>query len=111
MPPAQPGWGGSPGPAGFDASAWGGPAAGQGGMGLPGGTPVRVGWRSNRYTVITLGICALYLALALLTHIVLIGILPIFMSSRAVRAKERLAPVAVVVAVLVIVVSIATAYA
>jgi hypothetical protein len=65
-------------------------------------------YQRNRYAFITLGIVAAYLVLAVTTRIVFIGILPLFMSIRAARGRERLAPLAIGAAVLAMVVAFAT---
>jgi len=62
----------------------------------------------NRYAFITFGIVALYIVLAIATHFVLIGILPLGMSLRSRAAREPLAPVAIAAAVISIVIAIAT---
>lgn len=50
---------------------------------------------------------ALYILLAMTTHFVLIGILPVLMSVRAIKAKETLAPAAVAAAVVAVLVAFA----
>jgi hypothetical protein len=61
----------------------------------------------NRHSLTAIGVVALYVLLAVTTHFVLIGIVPIMLSVRAVKAKETLAPAAVVAAVVAVVVAIA----
>jgi hypothetical protein len=51
-------------------------------------------------------VAALYVLLAVTTHFVLIGIVPVMASIRAVRRREPLAPLAVVAAVVAVVVGI-----
>jgi hypothetical protein len=51
-------------------------------------------------------VAAVYVAIALASRFVLIGIVPVMASIRAVRLKERLAPVAVVAAVAAVAVGI-----
>jgi hypothetical protein len=77
----------------------------------PSTTTVR-GWaaQGNKFSFITVGVVAVYILLAFSAHIVVFGILPVLMSVRAVRAKERLGWVAVgfaAVAVLVALVAFA----
>ena len=61
----------------------------------------------NHFSFIALGVSAAYLAIGLATGFVLLGIVPVLMSVRAVRRKEPLSPLAVVAAVVVVVFSIA----
>jgi hypothetical protein len=61
----------------------------------------------NRYALITFGIVALYLLLAVTTRIVFIGVLPVLMSIRSKSANEPLAPFAIGAAVLSIIVAFA----
>jgi hypothetical protein len=102
-PYGEPGpYGGGPGPPG------GGPGTvGRGGWGGPGGPMGRMGG-VNHYSLISVGVSALYLVLAVATHFVLIGFIPLAMALRARRAHERLAPLALVVAAVVIVISLLT---
>lgn len=64
----------------------------------------------NRYSLITFGVVALYLVLAVAAHVAILGIFPILMAVRSVRAREPLAPVAVVAAVIAVIVGV-TAFA
>ncbi len=65
--------------------------------------PVRAGggslWERNRYALITMGIVAVYVILAVETHIVMLGIWPILMSIRSWQRKEPIAGLAVCAAV------------
>jgi Protein of unknown function (DUF2510) len=72
------------------------------------------GWTSapkprpaNQYALITLGVVALYLVVALSTGIVFIGVLPVLMSIRSLRHREPLAPVAIGAAIVSVVVAVA----
>jgi hypothetical protein len=65
---------------------------------------------SNHYSLITFGVGALYLMLAFATHFVLIGFIPLAMAMRAKRAREPLAPLALAVAVGVILISLLTLF-
>jgi uncharacterized membrane protein YidH (DUF202 family) len=51
-------------------------------------------------------VAALYVVIAVATHFVLIGILPLMASIRAVRRREPLAPLAVMAAVVALVIGI-----
>jgi hypothetical protein len=64
------------------------------------------GLERNRYALITFGIVALYIAIAVASHVVLLGILPLGMSIRSQRAQEPLAPLAIVAAIVSIVVAV-----
>lgn len=61
----------------------------------------------NRHSLTAIGVVALYVLLAVTTHFVLIGIVPIMLSIRAIKAKETLAPAAVAAAVVAVVVAFA----
>lgn len=61
----------------------------------------------NRHSLTAIGVVALYVLLAATTHFVLIGIVPVMLSVRAIRAKETLAPAAVAAAVIAVVVAFA----
>ena len=63
------------------------------------------GWERNRYAFFTFGIVALYFFIAMTSRIVFFGILPLGMSLRSKRGGEPLAPFAIGVAVLSIVVA------
>jgi hypothetical protein len=86
---------------------WGGvgyPAAGyqspyQHAPGRP-GQPGRS--HGNTYAFITLGVVAAYVVVALTIGVVFFGIIPVVMAGRSVRAREPLAPLAIVGAVVAI---------
>ena len=61
----------------------------------------------NRHSLTAIGVVALYVLLAMTTHFVLIGIVPVMLSIRAIKAKETLAPAAVAAAVIAVVVAFA----
>jgi hypothetical protein len=63
--------------------------------------------QQNKFSLITGGIVAVYVFLALTTGIVFIGILPILMSVRALRRKEPLGPLAVGAAILAVIIALA----
>jgi hypothetical protein len=63
--------------------------------------------KRNRHSLTAIGVVALYVLLAVTTHFVLIGIVPVMLSIRAIKAKETLAPAAVVAAVIAVVVAFA----
>jgi hypothetical protein len=78
------------------------------------GNPVRrqthaspTGWAANRFALITMGLVALYILLALETGFVVIGLLPLALSLRSKRGGEALAPFAIGAAVLAIVIALA----
>jgi hypothetical protein len=56
-------------------------------------------WQRNRYALITMGIVALYLFLAVESHIVMLGVWPILTSVRSWQRKEPVAGLAVLAAV------------
>jgi hypothetical protein len=64
------------------------------------------GWAVNRYALITMGVVALYIVIAVETRFVVIGILPLGLSLRSKRAGEPLAPIAIAAAVLAILVAL-----
>jgi hypothetical protein len=72
------------------------------------GSPVSSTNSANQYAFFTFGIAALYILLAVATHVVLIGVVPVLMAVRSLRAQERLAPVAMGVAILTVIVAFAT---
>jgi hypothetical protein len=61
----------------------------------------------NRQSLTAIGVVALYVLIATTTHFVFIGILPVLMSVRAIKAKETLAPAAVAAAVVAVLVAFA----
>jgi Protein of unknown function (DUF2510) len=60
----------------------------------------------NRHSLTAIAVVAAYVLLAVTTHFVLIGIVPIMLSVRAIKAKETLAPAAVIAAVIAVVVAL-----
>ena len=62
----------------------------------------------NSFSITALVVSAIYIGLAVTTHFVLLGIVPLFSAVRALRRREPLAPVALVAAILVIVVAVLT---
>lgn len=52
----------------------------------------------NHASLVAIGFSAAYVALALVVHFVLIGIVPVIWAVRAVQRRERLAPLAAVAA-------------
>ena len=63
--------------------------------------------KRNRHSLTAIGVVTLYVLLAMTTHFVLIGIVPVMLSIRALKAKEALAPAAVLAAVVAVVVAFA----
>jgi Protein of unknown function (DUF2510) len=61
----------------------------------------------NRHSLTAIGVVALYVLLAVTTHFVLLGIFPVLLSVRAIKAKETLAPAAVAAAVVAVLVAFA----
>jgi Protein of unknown function (DUF2510) len=61
---------------------------------------------ANQASFTAIGVAALYVLVAVTTHFVLIGIVPLIASIRAVRRRERLAPLAIVAAAVALVVGI-----
>ncbi|HWE55620.1 MAG TPA: DUF2510 domain-containing protein [Acidimicrobiales bacterium] len=62
---------------------------------------------ANRFSAIAVGVSILYLVIAATAHIVILGILPIGMAIRAMSRKEKLAPVALVFAIVALIVGVA----
>ena len=60
----------------------------------------------NSVSLIAIGVVALYILLAVSTHIVLLGIFPVLMSVRAIKRREALAPFAVIAALVAVGVAI-----
>jgi len=60
----------------------------------------------NQASFTAIGVAALYVVIAVAMHFVLIGILPLMASIRAVRRREPLAPLAVMAAVVALVIGI-----
>jgi hypothetical protein len=81
-----------------------------GAAGYGGGTyaPANVTFaQRNRHSLTAIGVVVLYVLLAVTTHFVLIGIVPVMLSVRAIKAKETLAPAAVAAAVVAVLVAFA----
>ena len=81
-------------------------------VGVPASPPVlqapvtRTFAQANTMSLATVGLVALYVVLALATHFVLLGILPLALAVRAFRGREPLAPLAIAAAVLTVVVAV-----
>lgn len=60
----------------------------------------------NRLTFTTLAVVAVYVVIAATTHIVMLGILPVLLSFRAMRRREMLAPFALVGALAAVLIAI-----
>ena len=60
----------------------------------------------NSLSLIAIGVVAVYILLAVSTHVVLLGIFPILMSVRATKRREALGPVAVIAALIAVGVAI-----
>jgi hypothetical protein len=67
----------------------------------------RTFFQANRYTCLATAFAAAYLLLAVLAHLVVLGIVPVLMSVRAFRAKERYAVVSAIAAGVALVIGIA----
>lgn len=63
--------------------------------------------QQNRLSLIAGAVVAAYIVIALTSRIVLIGILPIVLSARAMRRREPLAPFAVGAAIIAVIIAIA----
>jgi uncharacterized membrane protein len=63
--------------------------------------------KQNSLSFTVMGVVAVYILLAMSTHIVVLGILPVVLSVRAVRQREALAPVAVIAAIVAVLVAFA----
>jgi hypothetical protein len=117
-----PGWHPDPGDPGggswrwWDGNQWTGhvrPAAGPGIPAGPGRSRPFVGppaagatfFHRNSLSFTALGVAAVYVALAAITHFALIGIVPLLMAIRALRRRETLAPLALLAAIGTIIVS------
>jgi hypothetical protein len=66
----------------------------------------RTFFQANRYTCLATGFAAAYLLLAVFAHLVVLGIVPVLMSVRAFRAKERYAAASALAAGLALVIGI-----
>ncbi|HMD44713.1 MAG TPA: hypothetical protein VKG43_01040 [Acidimicrobiales bacterium] len=82
------------------------PPASQPYGGAPGGQATFA--HRNQLSLTTLVVVALYILVAVSTHLAFIGILPVVLSIRAASRREPLAPLAVVGAVAALVVGITT---
>jgi len=56
----------------------------------------------NSLSLTAMAVVAVYIVIALSTRVVLLGIFPVLLSVRAIRAREMLAPVAVVAAIVAV---------
>jgi len=63
-------------------------------------------YRSNRLTAMTLAVVAVYVLIAATTHLVVLGILPVMLSIRAVRRRELFAPFALVGALAAVLIAV-----
>ncbi|HEY8728454.1 MAG TPA: DUF2510 domain-containing protein [Acidothermaceae bacterium] len=68
-----------------------------------GGPANRTFTQQNSHSLIAMGVAAAYIVIAMTAHIVFVGIIPIMLSIRAFKAQERLAPVALIAAVIAVV--------
>jgi len=59
--------------------------------------------KQNSFSLIAIGVAAAYILIAMTAHIVLIGVIPIMVSIRAFKNRERLAPIALIAAILAVV--------
>jgi amino acid transporter len=79
------------------------------GFGQPGpaASPTRTFLQRSRYSLITIVVAAIYIAIAAASHVVFFGFLPAVMTYRAFQAKEKLAPLAALATVVSIVIAFA----
>ena len=63
-------------------------------------------FRRNRHTMIAIGVAMLYVLIALASHIVLIGIVPVVFAMRAFRFHERYAVLGAVAAGIAVLISV-----
>jgi len=75
-----------------------------GSAGASGGGSV---YHRNRQSFAAIALAVIYIALSLISHVTLFGILPILIATRALRSKEQLAPVAMAASILVAVLGFA----
>ncbi|HEX4726531.1 MAG TPA: DUF2510 domain-containing protein [Jatrophihabitans sp.] len=98
-------------PSGYAPSGYSQPGYGSVAASHPAYRPVhpsnRTFFQANRYTCLATGFAAGYLLLAVFAHLVVLGIVPVLMSVRAFRAKERYAAASAAVAGLALVIGIA----
>jgi hypothetical protein len=72
------------------------------------GGPANLGFgKQNSYSLIAMGVAALYILIAMTSHIVIMGVIPVMLSIRAFKSRERLAPVALIAAIIAVVVAFA----
>ena len=104
-------WPGPPGaPAGTNSGPFG-PSGTHPGWYGPTGPPEWSGAqvsfaRRNQRSLTAAGVATLYIIVALASHLVFFGILPLILSIRAWQARETLAPLAIAVTVVAILVSV-----
>jgi hypothetical protein len=70
--------------------------------------PQRTFAKQNSASLKAIVVVAVYVVLAVATHIVFIGIFPVLLAFRAVQRREQLAPVAVIAAILAVAVAFLT---
>lgn len=101
-PPAAGGFGAGPYPGG-NSGAGGGYGGGYGnGYGGGGPAPQPTMARANQASLTAIGITVLYILLAATTRVYMLGIFPLMTAIRAAGRKEKLAPVAIIAAVVAI---------
>jgi hypothetical protein len=69
--------------------------------------PTQSVWHRNSFALVSVGVVAIYLVLALTVGVVFFGILPVLLSIRSVRVREPLAPLAIAAAVVAVVIAVA----
>jgi len=105
--PPPPPYGAPPGPNGGQFGPYGTHPGWYGPTGPPqwSGTEVSFARRNQRSLTAT-GVAALYIVVAVASHLVFFGILPLVLSINAWRARETLAPLAIAVTVVAILVGV-----
>ena len=83
--------------AGFGASVVNAAPASYAHPNRPAGRPASM-WAANHVALTALGVVALYIAIALQTRVVLLGMVPLMLSLRSMRRREPLAPLAIAAA-------------
>jgi hypothetical protein len=86
------------------------PATPPGGTYYPAGfgRPANVSFaKQNTHSLTAMGVAAAYILIAMSAHIVFIGIIPIMLSVRAFNSRERLAPFALIAAIIAVVLAFA----
>jgi uncharacterized protein DUF2510 len=63
--------------------------------------------KQNSLALIAMGVAALYILIAMTSHVVIMGVIPVMLSIRAFKRREQLAPVALVAAIIAVVVAFA----